>query len=150
MIRIFEIHLNMYFLKWFVILIIPVPSPALRINAQQDGSVNYEELVVDEKGENSVKDKTNKTKTPLIENEILKIPKHEEETREGYYMALNNIKFEDLIIMRNQIEDFIMNEIHNRLNSNAASESNDKYSHIQLEPDDIISEDRLKALGHTF
>lgn len=137
----------MYLLLWFVILITSEPCPALRLNIQQEGDTMYEELVVDENGEDSVKDKNNKTKTPLIGTAIFKIPKHEEQSLEDIYMAQNGFKLEDLISMRDQIEDFIMNEIYNRINSNVTTESYST-SQIVLEPDDIISEDKIKTLGN--
>lgn len=123
---------------------------ALRVNLRHENDVNYEELVVDEKDENAVKNKTNITKIPLIEPVNSQMPIHEEETGEDFYMALNKIKFEDLIAMRNQIEHFIMNEIQKRINSNATNKRYDQHSHVQLEPNDIISEDTTKPLGHKF
>lgn len=138
----------MYFFILFVILVITIPSSALRVNSRHENDVNYEELVVDEKDENAVKDKTNITKTPVIEPASSQMPIHEEETGEDFYMALNKIKLEDLIAMRNQIEHFIMNEMQKRINSNATNESYDQHSHIQLEPNDIIFEDTPKPLGH--
>lgn len=139
----------------------PVPCPALRLNIQhnydasngvlipnEDNEADYEVLVVDEKGENSVKDKNNKTKTPAIGTAMFKIPKREEQSLELTHMADYGMKFEDLIRMRDNIGDFIMDEIHKRINSKVPPD--DGYSHIELEPDDIIPENILKKLGHSF
>lgn len=144
-------YTKVYFFLWCLLLIIPIPYPALRLIIQNEGEVNYDELVVDEKGDDSVKDKNNKTKTPAIGTATFQVSKQEEETPDDFYMAQHGIKLEDLMSMSSQIENFIMNEIHSRINSNASSESmalQSNYSHISLEADDILSEDRLKALGH--
>lgn len=147
-VRILKIHINMYFFIWFVVLIISVPCQALRLNMPNEGAVIYEDLVVDENGETSVRDKNNKTKTPSVGTGTFKIAKYEEESPEDIRMAQNGVKLEDLISMRDQIEHIIMKEIHKRINSNGKSEIDDNYSHIELQPDDIIPEDKLKSLGH--
>lgn len=128
---------------WFMVLIIPGPCPGLRLNMPL-----YEDLVVDENGESSVKDKNNKTKTPFIGTGAFKISKYEEESPEDIQMAQLGTKIEDLISMRDQIEKIMLNEIHCRLNSKNTNEIEDSYSHIELQPDDNLPEDTLKALGH--
>lgn len=134
----------------FIILIILASSQALRINIQHEGDVNYEELVVDENGEDSLKYKNNNTKAPSVGTAIFKTPKHKEETLEDLHIAQHGLKLEDLIGIRDGIADFIVREIHKRLNSNVISESNDPYPEIILEPDDIIPEDKLQSLDHKF
>lgn len=128
----------MYSLVVLITIIIAAPNQTLRVVQ----SPNYDVPVVDLNSENSVKDinnQNNDTKTSIFEAEIYKKQGDEEE---GLKMAQNGVKFEDLVIIREQTEQMLLKQIHDRLYSNH-SEYEDKFPEIILEPDDIIPDDKL-------